>query len=51
MIVNLKRDKPHWAARKIRKIANISAVLAGQKLGIREVDDGTWLVSFMQYGL
>jgi hypothetical protein len=26
---------------------NISAVLAGQKLGIREVDEGIWLASFM----
>jgi hypothetical protein len=26
-------------------------VLAGQKLGIKEVDDGIWLVSFMQYDL
>jgi len=28
-----------------------STVLAGQKLGIREVDDGIWLVSFMNYDL
>jgi hypothetical protein len=26
-------------------------VLAGQKLGIKEVDDGIWLVSFMHYDL
>jgi hypothetical protein len=26
-------------------------VLAGQCLGIKEVDDGIWLVSFMQYDL
>jgi hypothetical protein len=26
-------------------------VLAGQKLGIREVDDGIWLVSFMHYDI
>jgi len=26
-------------------------VLAGQKLGIREVDEGIWLVSFMHYHL
>uniref|UniRef100_UPI001BDEA22E DDE-type integrase/transposase/recombinase n=1 Tax=Mesorhizobium sp. dw_380 TaxID=2812001 RepID=UPI001BDEA22E len=30
-----------------RKKINISAVLAGQRLGITEVDDGIWLVSFM----
>ena len=34
-----------------RKKINISGVLAGQKLGIKEVDDGIWLVSFMQYDL
>jgi hypothetical protein len=26
-------------------------VPAGQKLGIKEVDDGIWLVSFLQYDL
>jgi hypothetical protein len=26
-------------------------VLAGQRLGIKEVDDGIWLVSFMHYDL
>ncbi len=34
-----------------RKKINISIVLAGQKLGIKEVDDGIWLVSFMRYDL
>jgi Integrase core domain len=34
-----------------RKKINISTVLAGQRLGIKEVDDGIWLVSFMQYDL
>jgi hypothetical protein len=34
-----------------RKKINISGVLAGQRLGIKEVDDGIWLVSFMQYDL
>ena len=34
-----------------RKRINISHVLAGQKLGIKEVDDGIWLVSFMRYDL
>jgi len=27
------------------------AVLAGQRLGIKEVDEGIWLVSFMHYDL
>ena len=34
-----------------RKKINISTVLAGQRLGIKEVDDGIWLVSFMRYDL
>ena len=34
-----------------RKRVNISAVLAGQRVGIREVDEGIWIVSFMQYDL
>ncbi|WP_226946846.1 integrase core domain-containing protein [Rhizorhabdus phycosphaerae] len=34
-----------------RKRVNISTVLAGQKLGIKEVDDGIWLVSFLDYDL
>jgi hypothetical protein len=34
-----------------RKRINISSVLAGQRLGIKEVDEGIWLVSFMHYDL
>jgi transposase InsO family protein len=34
-----------------RKKIHISTVLAGQTLGIKEVDDGIWLVSFMHYDL
>jgi hypothetical protein len=34
-----------------RKRVNISTGLAGQKLGITEVDDGIWLVSFRDYDL
>jgi transposase InsO family protein len=34
-----------------RKKISISHVLAGQRLGIKEVDDGIWLVSFMHYDL
>lgn len=34
-----------------RKKINISTVLAGQKLGIKEVDDGIWLVTFINYDL
>ena len=34
-----------------RKRINVSTVLAGQKLGIKEVDEGIWLASFMRYDL
>jgi transposase InsO family protein len=34
-----------------RKKINITTVLAGQMLGVKEVDDGIWLVSFMDYDL
>ena len=31
-----------------RKRVNLSTVLAGQRLGIKEVDNGIWIVSFMR---
>ena len=34
-----------------RKRINVSHVLAGQRVGIKEVDEGIWIVSFMQYDL
>ena len=34
-----------------RKEINLSSSLAGQAVGIKEVDDGIWLVSFMNYDL
>ena len=34
-----------------RKKVNVSTVLAGQRLGIKEIDEGIWLVSFMHYDL
>jgi len=34
-----------------RKKINVSIVLGGQTLGIKEVDEGIWLVSFMDYDL
>ncbi len=34
-----------------RKRINVSTVLAGQRLGVKEVDEGIWLVSFMSYDL
>jgi transposase InsO family protein len=35
----------------LRKKINLSTVLAGQTLGIKEVDEGIWLVSFLHYDL
>jgi hypothetical protein len=40
----------HAAVHKSREI-NISTVLAGQRIGIKEVDGGIWLVTFMTYDL
>ena len=34
-----------------RKRVNLSKVFAGQTVGIKEVEDGVWLVSFMHYDL
>lgn len=31
-----------------RKRVNLSHVVAGQRVGVKEVDDGIWIVSFMQ---
>ena len=34
-----------------RKKINISTALAGQKVGIKEVEDQIWMVSFLDYDL
>jgi transposase InsO family protein len=34
-----------------RKKINLSTVFAGQTVGLKEVEEGTWLVSFMEYDL
>ena len=34
-----------------RKRVSLSHVLAGQRVGIKEVDEGIWIVSFMHYDL
>lgn len=34
-----------------RKKINLSSVFAGQSVGIKEIEDGIWLVSFMHYDL
>jgi hypothetical protein len=35
----------------LRKKINFSTVFAGQAVGIKEVEEGIWLVSFMEYAL
>ena len=34
-----------------RRKINVSSVFAGQKVGIREIEDKIWLVSFMKYDI
>lgn len=51
MPVGHKRRINGAASLMIRKNIDISHVLAGQKLGVKEVDDGIWLISFMHYDL
>jgi len=34
-----------------RRKVNISTLMAGQRVGLKEVDDAIWLVSFMYYDL
>ena len=49
-------NRPGWhcqvdrALHECRKI-NLSTVFAGQRVGLRQVSDDIWLVSFMQYDL
>ena len=37
--------------RRGKPIFNLGTALAGQAVGIKEVDEGIWLVSFMNYDL
>ena len=34
-----------------RKKINLSVTLAGQAVGVKQVDNGIWLVTFMEYDL
>jgi len=34
-----------------RKRVNVSQIFAGQRVGIKEVDEGVWIVSVMHYDL
>lgn len=45
------RDVLVTACGRIGMVRKRSTVLAGQRLGIKEVDDGIWIVSFMHYDL
>jgi len=47
LIVTLRREKPYRRARKIRE--PLVRKLAGPKRGVKEVEDGIWLVSFMEH--
>jgi len=40
-----------WAACLSAGWINLSTSLAGQAVGVKEVDHGIWLVSFMNYDL
>jgi len=46
LIVRFKQEKPHWGARKISELLVRRLDGDVQRLGIKEVDDGIWLVSF-----
>ena len=49
LIIRKHRSGPRWRVCMLRKKINISTVLAGQLVGLKEVDDAIWLVSFMRY--
>jgi hypothetical protein len=42
---------PVAATYAYRKKISLSLSLAGQAVGVKEVDNGIWLVSFMEYDL
>ena len=46
-----RRAKPIPRMASHHKKINISGVFVGRTLGIKEVDDGTWLASFEHYDL
>ena len=54
--LQIAMNRPGWhcqvdrALHECRKI-NLSTVFAGQRVGLRQVSDDIWLVSFMQYDL
>ena len=42
---------PLWTHCFKRRKVNLSQVFAGQQVGVRQVDEHVWLVSFMHYDL
>jgi Homeodomain-like domain len=53
-VVALKQDHPSWGCGRIclgRRKSSLSKVFAGQNVGIKEISDKIWLVTFMQYDM
>ena len=54
---SLPVPRPHGRRHQLRRLClynkkiNLSVSLAGQAVGVKEVDHGIWLVSFMDYDL
>jgi hypothetical protein len=54
---DLSAPRPHNSRHQLRRICmdrkkiNLSLALAGQRVGIKEVDEDIWLVSFTHYDL
>ena len=47
-------DGRFWVSPEVcynRRKINLSQVFAGQRVGVKQVSDNIWLVSFMQYDL
>jgi hypothetical protein len=51
IFIALQKPSPPAAASACIARRSTSQPFAGQRLGITEVDDGIWLVSFMHYDL
>ena len=49
--MHVRGTQEGWEEDSRGRAPGLATVLAGQRLGIKEVDDGIWLVSFMHYDL
>ena len=47
----MRRVEPTAHCHALKELELGSTVLAGRRVGIKEVDQGIWIVSFMQYDL